>query len=254
MQAGQKAYKYRDAGAGLRRRAEIHGYIGINGSGKSLAMVHDTLASLARGRKVLSTVKILDPNTGEPHRLYERLTDWQQLLEAEHCDVLFDEVLGIASSRSSQSMPVQVLVMLNALRHQDVVLRWSAPAWARADIVIRECTKNETVCRGFGGWPLPRPKDTGENFWRPNRLFHWSTYAAEDFATWSDSKEGKLTVQKKVWFWGPSSEAFRSYNTLDAVDRIGEVLDSGLCAYCGGTRARRKCTCGDGGKVTVDVH
>jgi hypothetical protein len=236
--------KYRDCGAGSRRRASIHAYIGANGSGKSAAMVHDSIASLQNGRTVLSTVKLLDPVTGEAHPNYVRLTDWDQMLEAEHCDVLFDEVLGIASSRASQGMPVQVVVLLNQLRRRDIALRWSAPAWSRADVVIRECTQAVTVCRGY---LAKAPKQVAGapdvSGWRPKRLFSWSTYNAEDFATWSDSKEDKLQTLGRSWMWGPTSMAFRSYNTLDSVERVGEILDTGNCAYCGGHRARKKCSC-----------
>lgn len=247
-------YKYRDAGADSRRRFPIHAYIGANGSGKSLAMVHDTLHSLHAGRRVLSTVAILDPATGEPHPLFERLTSWTQLLEAKHCDVLFDEVLGIASSRSSAGMPVQVTALLNQLRRRDVVLRWTAPAWSRADIVIRECTQAVTVCRGWKFFARQPPRIPGEprvRAWLPNRLFRWSSYSAIDFATWSDAKESKLETISSNWFWGPTSEAFRSYNTLDAVERVGEVLDSGRCAHCGGTRAAPKCSCERPVKITA---
>lgn len=234
--------KYRDLGAGTRRRATIHAYIGANGSGKTLAMVHDTIHSLRNGRTVLSTVKLLDPATGEKHPNYIRLTDWDQMLEAEHCDVLFDEVLGIASSRSSQGMPVQVVVLLNQLRRRDIVLRWTAPAWSRADLVIRECTQAVTVCRGMlSKAAAPVPGEPDIRGWRQKRLFHWTTYPADDFATWTDSKESRLKPDCSSWMWGPSSMAFRSYNTLDAVERVGSILDTGNCAYCGGHVARKKC-------------
>lgn len=237
--------KYRDAGASYRRQKTIHAYIGANGHGKTLAMVHDTLSSLERGRTVLSTVKLLDPKTGEAHPNYVRLTDWDQMLEAEHCDVLFDEVLGIANSRTSQGMPVQVTVLLNQLRRRDITLRWTAPAWNRADVIIRECTQAVTVCRGFLPKDLPGQDPTEIKAWRARRLFRWTTYPAIDFATWTDAKESKLEAEKRAWFWGPHSEAFASYNTLDAVERIGEVLDAGTCAHCGGTRPRKRCKCDD---------
>lgn len=246
MPSEKLLWKYRDAGAAVRRSVPIHAYIGANGSGKSLALVHDSLVSLHQGRRVLSTVGLLDPATGEPHPLYERLTDWKQLLEAEHCDVLFDEVLGIASSRASQGMPTQVVVLLNQLRRRDIVLRWSAPAWSRADVIIREVTQSVTICRGYlAKFPKALPGEPEIRSWKPKRLFRWVTYPAIDFATWTDSKESKLKADRTAWFWGPSSEAFRSYSTLNAVERVGEVLDSGACAYCGGARARSACSCAD---------
>jgi hypothetical protein len=49
------------AKARLKRRAyPIHAYIGPNGSGKSYAASYDTMLSLAFGRPVLSTVRLLD--------------------------------------------------------------------------------------------------------------------------------------------------------------------------------------------------
>lgn len=235
------------AGRDFRRSRPIMAYVGANGSGKSLAMVHDTLPSLDAGRTVLSTVKLLDPATGEAHPSYERLTDWSQMLEAEHCDVLFDEVLGIANSRTSQGMPVQVTVLLNQLRRRDIVLRWTAPAWSRADVIIRECTQSVTVCRGYMAKSVPAkvqvPGAPAVPQWKAKRLFRWITYSALDFSTWSDSKETRLDSEESTWFWGPKSRAFSSYSTLDAVERVGEVLDAGTCAHCGGSRPRKKCAC-----------
>lgn len=255
---------WRDQGASSRRRAEIAAYCGPNGSGKSLAMVHDTIPSLQSGRTVLSTVKLLDPITKEAHPSYVRLTDWSQLLEAEHCDVLFDEVIGIASSRSSQGMPQQVSNLLNQLRRRDIVLRWTAPAWGRADVIIRECTKAVTVASGFlAKTPVQLPGEPDVRGWRPKRLFRWVTYPAEDFSTWTDSKTTKLSPSNTSWHWGPAGMAFHSYDTHDAVERVGEVLDSGNCAHCGGSRPRKKCSCDDHGPslltvakndVYVDLH
>lgn len=243
--AAQPAPRDRNAGRDRRRMAPIHAYVGANGSGKSLAMVHDTLPSLDAGRTVLSTVRLLDPVSGDPHPSYVRLTDWSQLLEAEHCDVLFDEVVGIASSRESQGMPVQVANLLVQLRRRDVVLRWSAPAWARADKIIRECTQAVTVCRGF----LAKLDPDSPALWAPKRLFKWSTYAAIDYdrATSAQPNVPGGAVQKvsadTSWFWGPNSAAFLSYDTLDSVERVGDVLDSGRCVHCGGRKSIPRCSC-----------
>ena len=99
----------------LRRGYPIHAYLGTgNGSGKTLLMVHDSLPSLEAGRPVLSTVRLLDyknprqcddptctfpghPNHQAAHPLYIPFKDYQQLLDARDCDVLMDEVTGVAS-------------------------------------------------------------------------------------------------------------------------------------------------------------
>lgn len=229
----------KDAGRSRRRGTPIHAYVGANGSGKSLAMVHDTIPSLQAGRKVLSTVRLLDPATGQPHKSYERLTDWGQLLEARQCDVLFDEVVGIASARESQGMPVQVANLLVQLRRRDVVLRWTAPAWARADRIIRECTQAVTVCHGYFS---KRVKDD-ERLWAPKRLFKFSTYTALDFDEAHTGQIEKKPRSNTSWFRGVNSLAFSSYDTLDQVERVGEVLDSGRCVHCGGRKAIPRCEC-----------
>lgn len=232
-----------------RRASPIHGYVGPNGSGKSLALVTDTIPSLRAGRRVLSTVRLLDPDTGETHPNYEKLTDWSQLLEAEHADILFDEVVGIASSRDSAGLPTAVANLLVQLRRRDLVLRWSAPAWARADKIIRECSQAVTECRGYwadrSAQKLAAQEGREIPAWAPKRLFRWRTFAAVDFEDWTAGKRDRLSPDVRQWFWGPGCEAFKTYDTLDAVSRIGEVLESGRCAHCGGRRTAPECSCPD---------
>lgn len=254
-----KQFRWEDKGARRRRNFDIRAYVGLNGSGKSLAMIHDVWPSLQAGRRVLSTVRIVDPLTGHDHPLYERLTDWSQLLDARNCDVLFDEVQGIANSRASAGMPVQVQTFLHQLRRRDINLSWTSPSWARADLLLREVTRAVTVCRGY--FPEVRRGSDGEQValsWGANRLFRWITYDAADMTAWTDNSEVKLKGKVNAWMlrsqpglfgvWGPKiagkpALAQGLYDTLDSVDRIGEVLDSGSCAHCGGTRIRPRCSC-----------
>lgn len=239
-------YRDKPAGRDRRRQSSISAYIGANGMGKSFWAVHDTLPSLDAGRPVLSTVRLLDHRTGFPHESYVPLTDWAQLLDAEHCDVLLDEIVGIASSRESAGMPVQVANLLVQLRRRDIVVRWTAPAWMRADKIIREVSQTVTLCRGYlsdrdaasaGGYR------TQPRLWQPRRLFRARTYSALDFEEWSQAKEGKLRALDSSWMWGPKSRAFASYDTLAPVSRVGEVLDSGRCAHCGGRKVAPRCAC-----------
>lgn len=233
----------RDAGRAARRLAPIHAYVGGNGGGKSLAMVHDTLPSLHAGRRVLSTVELIDPRTGSPWPNYELLTSWSQLLEARHADVLFDEVTGIASARESQGLPVQVANILMQLRRRDVILRWSAPAWARADKIIRETSQAVTVCAGYMAAPAQSGTGPDVRLWREKRLFRWRTFDTATFDEWTTTKQGRIRATKSAWFWRPGSEAMLSYRTLDDVSRVGEVLDSGRCAHCGGRKPIPACKC-----------
>lgn len=244
----------------IRRGYPIHAYVGPNGSGKSLAAVWDTLPTLDRGRTVLSTVRLLDWRNPRPcdddtctspdhgkhmaaHPAWVPLDDWPLLLEAEHCDVLMDEVTGVASSRESSGMPSAVANLLVQLRRRDVVLRWTAPSWARADKIIRECSQAVTACLGY--MPVPDVDGDTDRQWRRRRLFRWRTYDASEFEEFTVGKKDQLRPWTKQWYWGPGSAAFDAYDTLDQVLTIGHVLDTGRCARCGGTRRAPACSCHD---------
>lgn len=268
----------KDHGRRIRRAAGIHAYVGHNGSGKSAAMVFDTLPTLAGQRwrcseishrhmrddyvdpitgaigptetglrMVWSTVELLDAETGEPHPLYRRMSEenggWQIVLDAEHCDLLFDEVTGIAGSREYAGMPVAVQNILQQLRRRDVRLRWTAPKWERADAIIRGCTQLVTLCRGY--FPDNRGVRNSDEppAWVPNRLFKWRTFDARQFDDFSASKAAgdrkgaakqyALRAKPVAWVWGPGSLMFASYDTYGEVTRIAEYLDGGRCAKCG---------------------
>lgn len=250
------------AGKGVvqRRGLPISAYVGANGGGKTLAMIHDTLPTLrglpwhcevethrhtaqgvTRGmRSVLSTVTVLDGDGETPHPLFERLTSWRQLVVAEHCDVLLDEVTGSASARSYQAMPPQLLQLFVQLRKADVVVRYTTPNWARTDVVLREVTQAVTVCKGFF-WE----KSPGL-LWPSKRMFRWATYDAMDWEEMSLEKVARARPLMVAWYYRPGREAMRRYNTRDAVATLDHVSESGLCLECGGTRVRQRCSCGDG--------
>ncbi len=237
-------FRDKDAGREVRRGLPIHGYFGRNGMGKSLAMIHDTLPDLYAGDPVLSTVALLDAETGEPYPNYTRLTDWDQVMSFERGAILFDEIVGIAGARASMSLPVQVQNHLNKLRKADIALRWTAPAWARADLIIRETSQGATLCKGY--WGKKVRDDSGRLMtWRQRRLFRWKTYDATDFEEWSATKEGKLKTVPggKAWYSIKESRAAWSYDTYGDVALVGMTLESGRCASCGGTRRTPECSC-----------
>ncbi|MFC5432660.1 hypothetical protein ACFPJ2_03120 [Microbacterium suwonense] len=234
--------RWKSKGSRARRGFTIHAYIGANGHGKSLAMMHDTKLSIELGRPILSTVRVVDPRTGEDYAGYVPFRRWDQLLSFEGGDVLMDEVIGIAASEQGKSLPKEVQLFLNQLRRRDVLLRWTAPAWSRANIVLREVTQAVTVCRGY----LAKYENSGDGsrLWGNRRLFRWTTYDAMDFSTWTDSKEGQLKGKANAWFWRPGSWAERSYDTFDSVDHVD--TGEGVCLHCGGERPKLKrpvCTC-----------
>ncbi len=177
------------------------------------------------------------------HPLWIPLQDWQQVLDARGVDLLLDEVTGAASSRESHSLPAPIANKLVQLRRNDVVVRWSAPSWARADKIIRECSQAVTYCQGY--LAKATVSEGGERMWRNRRLFKWKTYDAaqfEDFTVGKRSELGALTVD---WHWGPGSAAFAAYDTFDSVLTVGTVNEGGSCYRCGGTRRRPACKCPD---------
>lgn len=251
-----------------RRRAyPIRAYIGANGHGKSVCAVLDMMPALERGRTVLSTTPLLDwrlnpaddpdyeldPEIGlylhrdsgaqwqRPHHPnYRRLTQWSQILGAdERTDVLLDDVAGVASSRQSSNMPSLIEKILQKLRHSDMTLAWTAPAWGRADIIIRECTQLVVIAKGSS----PLKDKNSDREWLRNRRFEWTAYDAAEYTEWT---EGKKEKAKRVCFqryWGPGSDVFQAFDSLGAVDTITSVTDAGRCVDCGGTRTAPKCSC-----------
>lgn len=248
----------------VRRGYPIHAYVGPNGGGKSAAAVWDTIPTLLDGRPVLSTVRLLDFENPRPcddprcrsddhdrhaaaHPAWIPLTEWSQLLAAEHCDVLMDEVTGIASSRESGGMPAAVANLLVQLRRRDVVLRWTAPSWARADKIIRETSQAVTFCQGY----LPVESGDPDRLWRRRRMFRWQTYDTAEFEEFTQGRRSAMKPWVSQWFWGPGSQTFDAYDTFDSVLSIGHVLDSGRCAVCGGRRSLPKCECGPSGAQLI---
>lgn len=227
-----------------RLASPIRAYVGPNGGGKTLCMVTDALDALRAGRKVLSTVTLLNPDTGKPFPNFTLFTDWDQLLEARNTTVLMDEMVGIANSRSASSLDVRAQNKLMQLRRADVDLSWSAPNWARADKIVREVTQTVTECRGRFAAPMPKDADPLERrLWRPKRVFVWKTYDTQDFEEWTAGKRDTVKpVSNGVErHYGPGSEGFRAYDTLDAVSIVAGMTPEGTCDICNGSVRRHVC-------------
>lgn len=275
-----------------RRGLAIHGYVGANGSGKSLLVAEDTRRTLqgiswactnpdhmhtAQGitsgtRKVLSTMPFITPS-GKPHPLYEPLVDYSQLLLAEHCDLILDEVGGAVASSTADDLPNGVKAKLQELRRSEVVCRWTAPSWARASKVLRETSQGVTLVQGFlpvahndvvefdGEHELERMAVDGETLeylmcpekghhvheagrmWGARRLMFARTFDANLFDEWTTAKRDKVRPVVRGLFWRPGSAAERSYDTFAYVEKLNQITDSGRCDHCMGRKTPKKCDC-----------
>jgi hypothetical protein len=274
------------------RALPIHGFVGPNGAGKSLLLAQQTLPTLkgiqwscdnpdhlhtAEGitsgtRRVLSTMAFITPS-GRPHPLYVPLTDYSQILSAEHVDLILDEVGGAVASSTGADIPIGVKASLQELRRREVVCRWTAPSWSRASKVLREVSQGVTLTMGF----MPVPHTDGVQFdgpheieemsvdgesliydrcavdgphdhpsgrlWGARRLMFARTFDATIFEEWTTEKRQKIKPEARTLFWRPGSEAERSYDTHAYVEKLGQVTDSGTCDQCSGYRSRKKCEC-----------
>jgi hypothetical protein len=262
----------------VRRAAGVAAYVGPNGSGKSLLMAYDTLPTLAGVpwycdnddhfhtaagitsgvRGVLSTMRFLDAN-GDDHPLWTPLNDFKQLVRAEHVDLVLDEVAGVANSRDANSLPTAVQATLQELRRRDVLCRFSAPGWMRADKVLRECAQAVTLCLGFVKkahddkvWfpgahdgcteSIEHVHDAGRQ-WMARRLTYARTFDANLFDEWSSAKRETVKPIARSLMWIPGSEAGAAYDSHAYVEKLGQVTESGMCLDCGGRRRPLQCAC-----------
>jgi hypothetical protein len=226
----------------IRRGLPIHAYIGANGGGKTLAAVYDTLPTLAAGLPVLSTVRLLDPSTGQPHPLWQPLDSYKALLDFKRGDVILDEVTGVASARNAMSMPPIIQNHLQQMRRDDIAVRWTAPSWSRADTIIRECTQGVTLCMGFIKESVQH-EDGSERLWKSRKVFYWRTYDARTFDEWSATRKDKIRPEARQVYRRDRTDAVRAYDTFDAVLSLGEITEFGTCLDCGGNRAKPRCSC-----------
>lgn len=232
--------KDRPAGRNARDIYAISAYVGSNGSGKTLCMVHDTLPSLYSGRDIYTTVPLTFPDGTTPPNVHV-LTEWSQILNAKHADILLDEVSAICSSRDTEALPPQVATLLQQLRKNDLVLRWTAPSWQRADRILRETTKIITICHGHF------PHKVSGSHWTTNTFFIFRTFDASDYTDFSSlqSTAKRLKSLQTSCFLLKHHIARLCYDTLGQVHTIGTVLMSGRCAVCGGRRRVPECSCAD---------
>ena len=176
--------------------------------------------------------------------------------------LILDEMTACLPSRSFASTPAQLQRVLNQLRKARVQLVWTAPNWARAEVLVREVTQAVTVCQGSMSdqyerdhstgpkvWPRVlrddegRPVKVEDPDWAPNRRFVWTTYDAAEFDEFTVDESRKITPIRTVRYWRPRHRAHLIYDTYEQVSLLDHLDDLGTCVVCSGTRSRPKCSC-----------
>lgn len=216
-----KAVRKRDVAVGV----PVCGFTGINGAGKTMLAVQSAIADMSRGRTVYSTVPIRSAfGDSLPIR------SLRQLLTLEDATLLFDDVSVIFSSRSTQSLPAEIVALLQTLRHQRLTLRWTAPQWMRADTLIRGVTQGLVNVM-----PMLRHSDPLDPWPRPRIVMA----GLLDTSTGKADSEPTKVLRRRVFL--PSRlQSFGAYDTLADTPLIGRHLQGGTCVDCGGTRERPK--------------
>jgi hypothetical protein len=246
----------------------ITAIVGHNGDGKTLAAVALYAApAIAKGREVVGTVSILDPDTGQRMPGTRLLNGWRELLELENCLLILDEINSEFPSRGAMQLPPELMTIIHQLRKPKVDVVWTAVNWSRADVALREATRRVVTAKGFRGdhWqreqrvaPLWHPSGDrlldpngkplrDDDEWPPNRLFRWQNYDATAFDEFTVHAIKSLKPAKRIWYWRPWHNHQFMYDTNERVPLLDNVSATGTCLTCGGQKQRVICKCGPAG-------
>jgi Zonular occludens toxin (Zot) len=217
----------------------VSGFVGLNGSGKSLAIMQlKVLVALLKGRHVLSNVP-LTPEKLWPSGMcgkakigsWSLLTGLDQIAHVERGTlVVLDDVSAVFPARGWGTMPAGIHVALQTLRHLGAELCWSAPTWERVDLTVREVTQEVWQCKSFmhaGG------------LWGRARFVIWKQWEVSRYLSGaSKSAPGKVRCVRFV-------KARNLYNTEAVIEPFIHLDAEGVCIGCGGKRVRPECRCGE---------
>lgn len=144
----------------MLRPAPITAYVGVNGSGKTLSAIAFALEDLRRtGRPLVTNVGGL----AAEHHYIEGVDVLPDMMgELGTCNVVLDEAGAMFASRDTgRNKAFEKSVQ--QLRKYDARLLWTAPAFARADKILREVTFTAILCQSLRtrhvkgvAWPSTR--------------------------------------------------------------------------------------------------
>lgn len=124
----------------------ITAYVGVNGSGKSLGAIAVAITDQRRrNRPIITNMQGLKVE----HYLVEDVEELPDLMgSVGSCTVVLDEAGAMFASRDSgRNKAFQKAVQ--QLRKYDCRLLWTAPAFARADKILREVTFTTVLCQSL---------------------------------------------------------------------------------------------------------
>lgn len=197
----------------------VVGICGVNGAGKTLLVADIVADHLREGRKVYSTVEVITP-----HGRTIPILSLEQILRISNAVVVLDEVGATFPSGSSLTLPLELSIFLQIMRHRDLYVYWTAPSWASANILLRRATQGVINVS-----PLLR-YTTGDSPWRTPRLILAGLMDCTDVKENEDPKRilrRRVYRPKKLAAWG-------CYDTHADTPVIGHYAVGGRCAGCGG--------------------
>jgi hypothetical protein len=258
-----------------RRSAEITAYVGLNGSAKTATAIYDILPDLEAGKRVLSTVAILDYTNvaaseeeatkawealdcallrpegrplALPHPLWVPLKNFNQILEFRDGVIFLDEVQGVIDARDSLGMPSEVRNLMYQIRRNKCRLVWTTIDWTAADRRLRQVTKTVTLCRGYF------PKWEPGEIWGTRRVYYIRTYDSKGFDDFTEARnranaDRRPTALAKqvIRLFGGLKTAISAYDSSAPVLALGMSDSSGMCLTCNGKRSVARCSCADNG-------
>lgn len=204
----------------------IVGLTGPNGKGKTILAVNACIADMRDGRPVYSTVAIRS-SAGDS----KPIRSLRELLELPHgATILLDDIASMFSSRTSQSVPPEVVTFMHTVRHKDQRLIWTAPGWMRADVNVRLVTQAAVNVvalwsSSVKGSPWPRTRVAG--------------VALLDTTTGKPDAMPERVMRRRIAVLG-RLDAFGAYDSQAPVPQLGGHVHTGTCPDCGGTRSRPK--------------